>query len=69
MKTANAAFSKSVGWTSIDRNSTRQPMGELAGGGLKRTVCQLVDWMFWTTQSVGSFVVQKPVHLLRSGHY
>lgn len=46
MKAAKAAFSKSVSWTSIGRNSTRQPMGELTGGGLKRSVCQLVDWMF-----------------------
>lgn len=41
--TANAAFSKSVGWTSIERNSTRQPIGEFTGGGLKRRVCQFVD--------------------------
>ena len=46
MKTANAAFSKSVSCTSIGRNSTRHPMGEFVGGGLKRTVCQLVDWIF-----------------------
>jgi len=47
-KTVKAAFSKSVSWTSIDRNSVRQPMCEslLAGGGFQRTVCQLVDWMF-----------------------
>ena len=43
MKTANAAFSKSVSCTSMGRNSTRQPMGEFAGGGLNRRVCQLVD--------------------------
>lgn len=47
MNTAKAAFSKSVSCTSMVRNSTRQPMGELGGGGLKRRVCQLVDWMFW----------------------
>ena len=46
MKTAKAAFSKSVSWTSIGRNSTRHPILELTGGGLKRTVCQLVDCMF-----------------------
>ncbi|KAG5457272.1 MAG: hypothetical protein BJ554DRAFT_2758 [Olpidium bornovanus] len=46
-KIENAAFSRSEIWTSIDRNSTRHPIGELCGGGLKRTVCQLVDWMFW----------------------
>ena len=46
MKTANAAFSKSVICTSIGRNSTRQPIGEFAGGGLKRSVCQFVDCMF-----------------------
>lgn len=28
------------------RNSTRQPMEEFGGGGLKRRVCQFVDWMF-----------------------
>jgi hypothetical protein len=28
------------------RNSTRQPIGEFGGGGLKRKVCQFVDWMF-----------------------
>lgn len=47
MNTANAAFSKSVICTSIGRNSTRQPMEEPAGGGLNRTVCQFVDWMFY----------------------
>lgn len=46
IKTANAAFSNSVNCTSIDLNSTRHPMVELTGGGLKRMVCQLVDWMF-----------------------
>jgi len=46
MNTENAAFSKSVHCTSIDRNSTRQPIGELTGGGLNRIVCQFVDWMF-----------------------
>lgn len=45
MKTENAAFSKSVIWTSMLRNSTRQPIVEFPGG-LKRTVCQLVDWIF-----------------------
>lgn len=55
MKTAKAAFSKSVNWTSIGRNSTRQPMGEPGGGGLKRIVCQLVDQMFCRRQtSAGS---------------
>ena len=43
MNTANAAFSKSVSCTSIGLNSTRQPMDEPAGGGLKRRVCQFVD--------------------------
>lgn len=28
------------------RNSTRHPICEFGGGGLKRTDCQLVDWMF-----------------------
>lgn len=46
MNTENAAFSKSVSCTSIGRNSTRQPIGEFVGGGLNRSVCQLVDWMF-----------------------
>ena len=46
MNTAKAAFSKSVIWTSMLRNSTRQPMGEFGGGGLNLNVCQLVDWMF-----------------------
>ena len=51
MKTANAAFSKSVIWTSIGLNSTLHPMGEFTGGGLKRTVCQLVDCMFCPKES------------------
>lgn len=38
-----AAFSKSVNCTSHGRNSTRQPIVELGGGGLKRIVCQFVD--------------------------
>ena len=42
INTANAAFSISVIWISIGRNSTRQPKLE-SGGGLKRTVCQFVD--------------------------
>ena len=46
IKTANAAFSRSVSWISMLRNSTRHPMSELGGGGLNRMVCQLVDWMF-----------------------
>lgn len=46
MKTANAAFSKSVICTSMLRNSTRQPMGEFGGGGLNLRVCQFVDWIF-----------------------
>jgi hypothetical protein len=33
--------------TSVGLNSTLHPMGELGGGGLKRMVCQFVDWMFW----------------------
>jgi hypothetical protein len=28
------------------RNSTRQPIDDFGGGGLKRKVCQFVDWMF-----------------------
>lgn len=32
--------------TSQALNSTLQPMDELGGGGLKRMVCQLVDWIF-----------------------
>ncbi len=44
--TTNAAFSKSVSCTSRGRNSTLQPMLELGGGGLKRMLCQLVDWIF-----------------------
>jgi len=43
---ANAAFSKSVSWTSMLLNSTRHPIDELGGGGLNRNVCQLVDWIF-----------------------
>ena len=46
-KTTNAAFSKSVSCASVGRNSTRHPIGEFGGGGLKRIVCQFVDWMFW----------------------
>lgn len=46
MKMENAAFSKSVNWTSILLNSTLQAMDELGGGGLNLMVCQLVDWMF-----------------------
>jgi hypothetical protein len=53
MKTVKAAFSKSVGCTSIERNSVLHPMCSLpprcsdeGGGGFQRTVCQLVDWMF-----------------------
>ena len=33
-------------FTSVGLNSTLQPMEVLGGGGLNRTVCQLVDWMF-----------------------
>ena len=33
------------------RNSTRQPMGDLGGGGLNLSVCQLVDWMFWLVET------------------
>jgi hypothetical protein len=43
MKSENAAFSKSVIWTSMLLNSTRHPMLEFGGGGLNRSVCQLVD--------------------------
>jgi len=46
IKTAKAAFSKSVIWISMGRNSTRQPMFEPGGGGLKRMCCQFVDWRF-----------------------
>ena len=46
MKIEYAAFSYSVNWTSIGRNSTRHPIGELGGGGLNLRVCQLVDWIF-----------------------
>lgn len=46
MKMLKAAFSKSVIWISMGRNSTRQPMSLSAGGGLKRICCQLVDWRF-----------------------
>jgi len=45
-KVVKAAFSKSVSCTSIGLNSTRQPILVFGGGGLKRIVCQLVDWMF-----------------------
>lgn len=41
--TTKAAFSKSVNWISIGLTSTRQPIGLSGGGGLNRTVCQLVD--------------------------
>lgn len=47
MNTENAAFSKSVMDTSILLNSTRQPIGDFGGGGLNRSVCQLVDWIFY----------------------
>ena len=47
MNTAKAAFSKSVIWTSMLRNSTRHPMREFKGGGLNLKVCQLVDWIFY----------------------
>ena len=46
MKQTTAAFSKSVNCNSHGLNSTRQPIGAEGGGGLKRIVCQLVDWMF-----------------------
>mmetsp|Transcript_2358 Transcript_2358/g.5631 ORF Transcript_2358/g.5631 Transcript_2358/m.5631 type:complete len:220 (+) Transcript_2358:775-1434(+) len=47
MYTVKAAFSKSVRFSSMGLNSTRQLMlSWLVGGGLKRTVFQLVDWMF-----------------------
>jgi hypothetical protein len=29
-------------------NSTLQPIGDFGGGGLKRNVCQLVDWRFYS---------------------
>ena len=48
MNTTKEAFSKSVIWASMLRNSTRQPMGDFGGGGLNLRVCQLVDWMFWS---------------------
>lgn len=56
IKIEKAAFSKSVICTSILRNSTRQPIGELGGGGLKRSVCQFVDWMFskWSDEMESS---------------
>ena len=50
--TVRAAFSKSVSWISIGRNSTRHPISEShEGGGLNLIVFQLVDWMFskWET--------------------
>lgn len=46
MKMAKAAFSKSVIWISMLRNSTRQPISASGGGGLKRMCCQFVDWIF-----------------------
>jgi len=46
MKQTTAAFSKSVNWTSQGRNSTLHPIELSGGGGLKRIVCQLVDWIF-----------------------
>lgn len=36
--------------TSVGLNSTLQPMEELGGGGLKRMVCQLVDWIFYNAE-------------------
>jgi len=30
-------------------NSTRHPIDEFGGGGLNRSVCQLVDWIFLVT--------------------
>ena len=32
--------------TSVGLNSTLHPIDEFGGGGLKRNVCQLVDWIF-----------------------
>lgn len=57
MKILNAAFSKSVIWISMGLNSTLQPIGELTGGGLNLTVCQLVDWMFskWSIEAESSW--------------
>jgi hypothetical protein len=52
MNTEKAAFSKSVIDTSMLLNSTRQPIGDFGGGGLNRSVCQLVDWMFF--EGIGS---------------
>lgn len=46
INTTKAAFSKSVSCTSIERNSTRHPILLFGGGGLKRTLCQFVDWIF-----------------------
>ena len=45
-KTVNAAFSKSVNWTSIVLSSTLHPMFESAGGGFHRTEFQFVDCKF-----------------------
>ena len=51
-----AAFSKSVSWISIGRNSTRQPTCAPCGGGLNRIVCQFVDWIFskWSIERASS---------------
>src|SRR5688500_3777069 len=63
VKTAKAAFSKSVSCTSMLLNSTRHPMGELAGGGLKRRVCQLVDCMFYRRILISKKKCSNKTHL------
>ena len=52
--TTKEAFSKSVIWASMLRNSTRQPMVDFGGGGLNLRVCQLVDWMFCVVEMVST---------------
>lgn len=56
-KHAIAEFSKSVNCSSHGRNSTRHPIGVLGGGGLKRIVCQFVDWIFskWSVSTSSSW--------------
>jgi len=51
MKTAKAAFSKSVSCTSITLNSILHPMSLFGGGGLNLSVCQFDDWMFYVQKS------------------
>ena len=46
LKKVDLPYSKLRAVTSIDLNSTLQPMVEFGGGGLKRMLCQFVDCIF-----------------------